>query len=232
MSYGSANQVFTLFNGNRLRQIEDGANPDTLSIIPNGVDVIRYSKVRRAVEAPVPPVLGLMGRVVPIKDIKNFILDEDPEYTEECRQLIKSLNLEDVVLFKGFQKPDDMFPQLGLNVLTSVSEGQPLVVLEGYAAGIPAVTTDVGSCAELVFGITKDDQAMGPAGDVVPIASPAKFAEAAIRLLSDRQAWAAASAVAIQRVENHYDEQDMVRTYQNIYESEIALGQSAVRKAG
>jgi len=252
MSYSSANQVFTLFNGNRLRQIQDGANPDTLSIIPNGVDVGRYAQVRRADDAPVPPVLGLMGRVVPIKDIKNFIrsmrivreaipdaegwligpVDEDPEYTEECRQLIKSLDLEDVVLFKGFQKPDDMFPKLGLNVLTSVSEGQPLVVLEGYAAGIPTVTTDVGSCSELVYGITKEDQAMGPAGEVVPIASPAIFAKAAIRLLSDRQAWDAASAVAIERVENYYDENDMVNTYRDIYESEIALDKSALRKAG
>ncbi len=252
MSYGSANQVFTLFNGNRLRQIADGADPETLSIIPNGVDVERYSKVRRAADAPVPPVLGLMGRVVPIKDIKNFIrsmriireaipnaegwligpVDEDPEYTEECRQLIKSLDLEDVVLFKGFQKPDDMFPLLGLNVLTSVSEGQPLVVLEGYAAGIPTVTTDVGSCSELVYGISKEDLAMGSAGDVVPIASPAKFADAAIRLLSDKKVWDSASAVGMQRVETYYDEKGMVSTYFNIYKSEIALGQSAVKKAG
>nr|MBX2880259.1 GT4 family glycosyltransferase PelF [Granulosicoccus sp.] len=252
MSYSSANQIFTLFNGNRLRQIEDGADPERLTIIPNGVDVSRFSQVRRAKDAPVPPVLGLMGRVVPIKDIKNFIRsmriiraaipdaegwligpeDEDPSYTEECRQLARSLDLDGVVRFMGFQKPDDMFPQLGLNVLTSVSEGQPLVVLEGYAAGLPTVTTDVGSCAELVYGINEEDKALGAAGAVVPIANPAKFAEAAIRLLSDREAWNNASAAAINRVEAYYDEVDMVRRYHDVYSTEIVRHQSSERKVG
>ena len=241
MSYAAADEVFTLYEGNRLRQLADGAAPERLRIIPNGVDVARFAAARRAADAPVPPVLALIGRVVPIKDIKTFVRamrivrarvpeatgwlvgpeDEDPAYTEECRRLVTSLGLDGVVRFLGFGKPEEIFPKIGLNVLTSVSEGQPLTVLEGFAAGVPALTTDVGSCRELVEGLGGDDRALGAAGAVVPIASAAEFAEAAIGLLADPEAWARASAAAVARVESRYDERDMIRRYRGVYEAAL-----------
>jgi len=243
MSYASANEVFTLYNGNRIRQIADGAPDEKITIVPNGVDVERFRQIRRADDAPVPPVLALVGRVVPIKDIKNFIRamriirarvpgaegwlvgpqDEDPDYTRECKLLVDSLDLTNCVKFLGFQSPDDIFPKIGLSVLTSVSEGQPLVVLEGYAAGIPAVTTDVGSCSELVYGVTEEDIAIGASGAVVPIANPSEFAEAAIDLLSNEDHWRSARDAAVKRVETYYDEKDMIRRYRNIYQSQIDI---------
>lgn len=242
MSYSTASQVFTLYEGNRLRQVKDGCPEDKLNIIPNGVNVKRFRSVRRDVTAQVPPVLALIGRVVPIKDIKNFIRamqivrtqlpnaqgwlfgpeDEDEDYTRECKMLVESLGLSHVVKFQGFGKPEEIFPAVGLSVLTSVSEGQPLVVLEGFAAGIPAVTTDVGSCRELIEGIGIEDRGMGTAGSVVPIADPAAFASAAVALLSDSKAWHRASAAAIARVEAYYDEDEMIERYQRVYEQQMA----------
>ncbi len=243
MSYSSANHVFTLYEGNRRRQIADGAPEERLSIIPNGVDVARFTQVRRADDAPVPPVLALIGRVVPIKDIKTFIRgmqivraeipdaegwlfgpeDEDEDYAHECRMLVDSLGLAHVVKFKGFGKPDEIFPQIGLCVLTSVSEGQPLVVLEGFAAGIPAVTTDVGSCKELVNGIDESDAALGAAGAVVPIADAGSFAKEAVTLLSNRDTWTRARDAAIARVELLYDEVQMIERYNQAYEDQMNL---------
>lgn len=241
MSYSSANQVFTLYEGNRLRQIKDGCPEDKLSVIPNGVNVKRFRPVRRHAAAAVPHVLALIGRVVPIKDIKNFVRamrivrtqlpdaqgwlfgpeDEDEDYTRECKALVASLGLSSVVKFKGFGKPEEIFPSVGLLVLTSVSEGQPLVVLEGFAAGIPAVTTDVGSCRELIEGVNPEDKAIGRAGEVVPIADPAAFADAAVSLLQDIKAWRSASDAAIKRVEAYYDEDDMIDRYRRVYKRQI-----------
>ena len=241
MSYSTANEVFTLYEGNRLRQVKDGCPEEKLRIIPNGVNVKRFRPVRRDATAAVPPVLALIGRVVPIKDIKNFIRtmqivrtqlpeaegwlfgpeDEDEEYTVECKMLVESLGLSHVVKFKGFGKPEEIFPAIGLSVLTSVSEGQPLVVLEGFAAGIPAVTTDVGGCRELIEGITVEDRAMGSAGGVVPIADPRAFANAAVALLSDTDTWRKASDAAIERVEAYYDEDDMIERYRLVYEQQM-----------
>ena len=249
MTYAASDEVFTLYEGNRLRQLKDGADEGRLRIIPNGVAIKPYAKVRRARNAPVPPVIGLIGRVVPIKDIKTFIRamrviraslpeaqgwligpeDEDPIYTEECKQLVSSLDLEDAVIFKGFQKPAEMFPKLALSVLTSVSEGQPLVALEGFAAGIPAVTTDVGSCSELIFGVTPEDKAIGAAGAVVPMASPTEFANAVLGLLSDQEAWQAASDSAVKRVETYYTDEQMIESYRDVYSVHSGAGQDETR---
>lgn len=253
MSYSSASQVFTLYGGNRKRQIIDGCPEEKLTIIPNGVNVSRFKPVRRAKDAAVPPILALIGRVVPIKDIKTFIRamqivrtqlpdaqgwlfgpeDEDEDYTRECKMLVESLGLSDVVKFQGFGKPEEIFPAVGLSVLTSVSEGQPLVALEGFAAGIPAVTTDVGSCRELIEGIDEEDRALGQAGSIVPIADPAAFAEAAVQLLSDDAAWRSASEAAILRVEKYYDEVDMIERYRRVYENQmdVAVNLSSQTKA-
>ena len=247
MSYHSADHVYTLFNGNRLRQIEDGAREDQLSIIPNGVDVDRLSKCRRADDTPIPPVAALIGRIVPIKDIKTFIRamrivvskvpdaegwligpeDEDPDYTQECKALLKSFGLDNSVRFLGFQSVEKLLPEIGITVLTSVSEGQPLVTLEGFAAGIPTVTTDVGSCSELIHGADDEDRAIGSAGSVVPIANPAMMADEIISLLTDRDKWQRASHAAVTRVEKYYDEKDMLIRYRDIYEHNIDLSRRA-----
>lgn len=241
MAYSSADHVYTLFNGNRIRQIEDGADEARLTIIPNGVAVDHLRTVRRADDADIPPVLALIGRIVPIKDIKSFIRamrivrasvpdaegwlvgpeDEDPDYVAECKALLKSFGMEDSVKFLGFHKLDQLFPKIGLTVLTSVSEGQPLTTLEGFAAGLPAITTDVGSCSELIHGLSDEDRALGSAGEVVPIANPKLFAEAAILLLTDPDKWRTARDAAIARVEKYYDEKDMLNRYRDIYQDHI-----------
>jgi len=251
MSYSAADHIYTLYNGNRLRQIEDGAPESRLTIIPNGVAVQSLTKIRRADDAAVPPVLALIGRIVPIKDIKSFVRamriviakvpdakgwlvgpeEEDPAYVAECKALVASFGLEDSVQFLGFQKLTDIFPQIGLTVLTSVSEGQPLTTLEGFAAGIPCVSTDVGSCSELIYGDTDEDRAIGAAGAVVPIANPAAFAEAVIPLLSDDDKWREARDAGIARVEKYYDEKDMLERYHSIYLDQIASA-SKLKQAG
>ncbi|HVJ91954.1 MAG TPA: GT4 family glycosyltransferase PelF, partial [Labilithrix sp.] len=193
-----------------------------------------------------PRVLGLVGRVVPIKDIKTFIRamrvvhsvlpdaegwivgpeDEDKGYAEECRHLVESLGLVGTVRFLGFKNVDDIFPRLGLNVLTSISEAQPLVVLEGFAAGVPCVSTDVGCVRELVHGAAPEDRAHGVAGAVVDIASPEATARAAVDLLSDSHRWYAAQAAGIARVEKMYTQEAMLARYRSIYEDALAQGQA------
>ena len=191
-----------------------------------------------------PPVLCLIGRVVPIKDIKTFIRamrsvinqlpeaegwiagpeDEDPAYAQECRNLVLSLGLQDKVRFLGFQKIDDLMPKIGLTVLSSISEALPLVILEGYAAGVPTISTDVGSCRQLIEGLDAEDKALGSSGAVVNIADPQALATAAIDLLSDADRWRAASQSGIARVERYYSDEMMFGRYRSVYEAALAAG--------
>ncbi len=245
MAYDSAETIVALYEGNRQRQIADGADPARCRIIPNGIDVQRFLPVRETRPATPPPILGLIGRVVPIKDIKTFIRamrgvcnaipsaegwiigpeDEDPEYARECRNLVTSLGLEGKVKFLGFRKVEEILAQIGLLVLTSISEALPLVILEGFAAGVPALATEVGACAELIEGNGDEDRAIGTAGAVVPIANPDETAAAAIALLDDPQRWQAASRAAITRVERYYDQRRMFDEYRQLYRQ--CLGQPA-----
>ena len=68
--------------------------------------------------------------------------------------------------FTGRVNVVEYMRKLDFTVLTSISEGQPLSVLESFAAARPCVTTDVGCCRELLEGEEGDD--FGTAGFYVP----------------------------------------------------------------
>ena len=236
--YDSSDHIVALFEANRLRQVEDGAPAERTRNIPNGVNVARFAALRAQRPASPPPILCLIGRVVPIKDIKTYIRamrtvvnrmpeaqgwiagpeDEDPDYVDECRDLVNGLGLDGNIKFLGFQQMTELLPRIGLVVLSSISEGLPLVLLEGFAAGVPAVSTDVGSCRQLIYGLGEQDQAFGAAGSIVNIADPQALAEAALALLTDQAAWKAASEAGIRRVEAHYTQEQMFASYRAIYE--------------
>jgi glycosyltransferase involved in cell wall biosynthesis len=244
LCYEAANPIVALYEANRLRQVEDGAEPARTRNVPNGIDVARFAAARAARPAEPPPVLALIGRVVPIKDVKTFLramrivvnrhpraegwiagpMAEDADYAQECVNLVASLGLGDAVKFLGFQKMEELLPRIGVMVLSSISEGLPLVILEAYAAGVPVVATDVGSCRQLIEGLDAPDRALGAAGRVVGIADPESLAGAAIDLLGDPGRWRAAQAAGLQRVERYYTQDLMIARYREIYETALAGG--------
>ena len=237
LTYSACGITVTLYEQNRLKQIELGARPEQAVAIPNGVKLERLIKLRDKRGKDIPPILCLLGRVVPIKDIKTYIRavgllceelpeaegwivgpsEEEEEYAAECYALVEQLGLKDKVKFLGFQNIDDILPKTGLLTLSSISEGQPLVILEGFAAGVPSLSTDVGSCRELIEGYDEKDRQRGKAGEIVPLANPQALATAAASLLGDDKRWYAAQAAGIARVESLYSEQTFLKNYQNLY---------------
>jgi len=250
MCYDAADPVIALYETNRQRQIADGADARTTCNIANGIHVGPFAATRTQRPEVPPPVMCLIGRVVPIKDVKTFIRavrvasnripelegwiagpeDENPEYARECRELTRSLDLEHKVRFLGFQKLVELMPKIGLVVLSSISEALPLVLLEGYAAGVPAVTTDVGSCKQLIYGLGPEDEALGASGEVVGIADAQALGQACARLLSDPDAYRRAQSAGIERVERYYTQPLMFEKYRLVYED--ALARSEARQRG
>ena len=242
LSYDAADPIIALYETNRARQITDGAAADRTQVIPNGVSIARLAPLRAERGDAIPPVLCLIGRVVPIKDVKNFIramrtvitrlpgaeawiagpLDEDPAYVAECRNLIDSLDLGDTVRLLGMQRIDALLPKIGLVVLSSISEALPLVVLEAFAAGVPCVSTDVGACRQLIEGGDAEDRAFGSAGAVVGIADPQALADAALDLLGHPERWRAARDAGIRRVEARYSDALMFQRYRDVYDRALA----------
>jgi glycosyltransferase involved in cell wall biosynthesis len=206
------------------------------------MEIERFLALRAQRPAAIPLVIGLLGRIVPIKDIKTFIRamrtvviqlpeaegwligpeEEDREYVEECRSLIRELGLEGKVRFLGFQKISDILPRLGLLVLTSISEAFPLVLLEAFASGLPVVTTDVGACREIVEGNSAEDRALGSAGIVTPIADPEATAAGIVTLLTDEDRWYEAQKAGARRIEKYYTQARMLDSYKRIYDEALA----------
>ncbi len=238
ITYSAADQIIALYGGNRQRQISDGAAADRTQVVPNGISLERYAQALAKRTEEVPPIIGFVGRVVPIKDVKTFVramravvnaipnaegwivgpTEEDQAYADECDALVKGLGLEDHVKFLGFQNIPEMMPKLGLMALTSISEAQPLVILEAYAAGVPCVATDVGSCREMIDGSPDQGDELGSAGAVVGIGSPQATAQACVDLLANPERWKAAQKVGLARVEQFYSEELMFSRYRTIYE--------------
>ncbi len=240
-AYHQAQEIVALFEGNRQRQIIDGAPAGKTQVIVNGIDIARFELAYQQRPESPPPVIGLIGRVVPIKDVKTFIrtiraaasefpdiegwiigpMEEDPSYVNECQMLIESLGMKNQIKMLGNQNVAEILPQLGGMMLTSISEAQPLVLLEAMAAGIPCIATDVGACREIIEGREGEDAQLGKCGAVISIASPSDGAKAISQVLSLTELWREMGDIGRQRVIRYYDQSMMYQSYRQLYQGAI-----------
>jgi polysaccharide biosynthesis protein PelF len=232
LCYRHAELVVSLFEHNRRRQIEMGADPDRSVVIPNGIDIPRFSAVVR--EKREGFHVGLVGRVVPIKDIKTFILtativadafpearfwcigptDEDPDYYDDCRALVESFQLSGRFTFTGKADVRAYYSFLDVLLLTSVREAQPLVILEAYAAGLPVASTRVGNVPEL---LDYDEKLLANSKDAEKLAQ-------AVRYVHDHPEEMRGRAAANRdKVNRFYDKTAVFNRYHEIYRT---LGRS------
>lgn len=238
IAYEAADEVVTLYTGNQNAQIADGAPVEKLSIIPNGIDVEKFAANPKALN-PESPVVALIGRVVPVKDIKCFIRavanlkvrlphiqakiigprEEDESYVTDCQLLIDYLGIESHIEFTGRLDVAEALPQIDLVVLSSISEAQPLTLLEAGASGTPVVSTDVGACREIIFGSPQEEPPLGEGGLLVPAAHPLALADAMQTLLTDEARYTKCAGVLKKRVETYYHKSDQHAAYRTLYEN-------------
>lgn len=234
--YDAATDVITLYGDNQGPQRNLGASNDKFAIVANGIDVKKYAHIEPASDAS-RPTMALIGRVVPIKDVKTYIeaarilaervpdlrawvigpTEEDPEYYGECRRLVAEHGLEKIVEFTGAVNILDFLGQIHVMVLTSMSESQPLVILEAGAAGIPFIATDVGSCREIIEGRADEAPHFGPGGEITHLAASDEIAAAAGRLLTDHVWRRSAGAALKARVAAHYTSEQAAGAYAGLY---------------
>jgi glycosyltransferase involved in cell wall biosynthesis len=183
------------------------------------------------------PTIAMIGRVVPIKDVKNFLramaalsqsipdlrvlimgpTDEDPDYFKECKAIVDYFVLQKTVTFTGRVDILNYMSEIDVMVSSSISEAQPLVILEAGAAGIPTVATDVGACREMIMGKQDENPALGPGGLVVSPSNPQALAESVFKLLTDHEFHARCSAAMRARVGAYYNKQDQYVAYRDLY---------------
>ena len=106
--------------------------------------------------------------------------------------------------------------KLDFTILTSISEGQPLSVLESMAATRPCVTTDVGCCRELLDG--RPDDLFGEAGYCVMPMYREGLAEAMEKMCRSRRRRLRMGMAGKHRVETYYRQEIMMKKYRALYE--------------
>ena len=140
---------------------------------------------------------------------------DDEEYAAECHALVHELRLE-TLSFVGQVDVVKYMEQIDFTVLTSISEGQPLSVLESFAAGRPAVTTDVGCCRELIRGGVYDPY--GPAGYCVPPMNRQALADALEWMCRDDEKRLEMVRAGQQRAEHYFRQEMMMEKYRAMYD--------------
>lgn len=236
LAYDRADLVTSLYEYARELQAELGCPRDKQLITPNGIDVGRFCGIEPNRKPEQDKVhIGAVLRVTPIKDVKTMLLafayakkkmpnlklwimgpaDEDEEYAQECYALMEQLEVPDVV-FTGRVNVTEYLGFMDMVVLTSISEGQPLTILESFAARKPVIATDVGNCRGLICG---EGDGFGEAGIVTHVMNEEEIADAMVKLARDPQERAQMGERGYKRVLAKYQIKDMKKVYQRIYQS-------------
>lgn len=239
IAYIAAKKIISIFHDYQIKQIEKGAPAEKTLVISNTVEFngIRSNKQLNRSK----PIIGFIGRIVPIKDVKTFIRaahiilqripqaeiwligseSEDPNYVKECKALANLMNDSSQIKFLGEQNVEPIYEKIDLVVLTSISEGVPLVILEAFAAGTPVVATDVGGCSQLIYGSDEIGDKLGSAGRIVDIANPSAVAQEVCTLIENQELWQEAQSVCYKRVEKFYNTEKFKSAYLDIYEKAL-----------
>lgn len=231
--YHYADKIISLFKAAQHMQHELGCDPEKTRVIPNGVNIKDYENFSRKDADDAHINIGAMLRVTPIKDVKTLLsaysfakeevpelklyimgpTDEDPDYYNDCVEMVEVNDLKDVE-FTGRIKPSDYLAKMDMLILTSISEGQPIVMLEAMAVGIPCIATQVGDCAGLIHGEHDD---MGDCGIVTPTMNVTRIAQALVTLAKSPDLCRKMGEIGMKRVAEHYTKDGWIMEYAELY---------------
>lgn len=229
-AYSHADVVTALFKRANDIQHELGCDEGKLCVTPNGVHIEKFADVNE--KKPDGYVdIGAIVRIAKIKDIKTMIYAfaevnqampdtrlhimgdvDDEEYFKACKTLINQLGVKGII-FTGIVNVAEYIGKLDFIILTSISEGQPLSVLEAFAAGKACVTTDVGCCRELIEG--NDD--LGAAGICVAPMNKEQLAQAMLELCREPARRRKMGNIGRERVNRFYTHKISMENYRMLY---------------
>lgn len=234
LAYEKADVVVSLFEQAREFQMEEGCPEEKTRVIPNGIEIEQFENLPGKVTEDAKWInVGAVVRVAPVKDIMTMIQafhfakerepslrlyiigpwEDEEDYAKECFALVRAMNIPDIE-FTGKADVREYYGKMDIMLLTSVSEGQPLAIMESFAAGKPVIATDVGDCKGLILG---ESDSFGEAGIVVPVMDMTAIYTSLLRLAYDQTSRIRMGKNGYQRVTSLYRAERMYESYRTLY---------------
>lgn len=148
----------------------------------------------------------------------EYIIAGTGEYEQRLKKLVRSLNLEDRILFKGKVSPEEvcnLLQQADIFLMTSITnkvgmqESQGLVTAEAQACGLPVVAFDTGGVKHTI----KD----GKTGFLCSEKDVKKLSAMIELLINDKALREEMGLNARRFIEKEYSEKSVMKKWQEIY---------------
>jgi L-malate glycosyltransferase len=219
----------------RRRLIDEGYDPRRITVIPNGIDLKRFSgghgtgRLRRELGVDDhTPLVGVVSRLNRDKGLTyllqaaaalrpawpdaRFLLFGDGPARAALEAEAAAAGLKGTVRFLGFRTDiAELLPEIDVSVLPSLSEAMSNVVLESMAAERPVIATCVGGLPEVL-----ED---GVHGFLVPPADAGALAGALGMLLGDPVRARAMGRAGREHIARNFSQERMIGRTEALYES-------------
>jgi glycosyltransferase involved in cell wall biosynthesis len=207
-------RVGVIYNGVNLAPFSNG-RPDRLAVrreIGVGADDLVLLQVARLnYLKDHATAVRTLRRLRQDRPNARLILVGEGEERNAIQELIQKLDLSANVHLLGLRSDvSRLLSAADVFLLTSISEGIPLTLIEAMAAGVPVVSTNVGGVPEVI----EDSQTglLAPAGD------DAALTGQVLRLVSNPEWCGEIVQRARQRANHIFSEEQMHQAYRKLYQ--------------
>lgn len=203
-------EIMTIYNfidEEKYRPVDPGSLKSELGIEEHEKVIIHISNFRSVKR--IGDIIDSFKLIREQIDSKLVLVGTGPEKLE-LMEKVKSEGLEHDIIFTG--KRDDLPELLAISdvmFLLSEKEAFGLVLLEGFACGVPAIATNIGGIPEVI-----DD---GKNGFLVGLGDVEAAAEKAVLLLKDPILHQNFRENAMQTVDDKFNSASIVDEYEELY---------------
>lgn len=220
------------------------APPGKIDVVALGFELNRFLSVGEAKDPVGPRKVGIVGRLVPIKNHRLFLevaarfverypqlstrfyIIGDGESRASLEELAESLGIRSLVEFEGWQRElHEVYARLDIVMLTSNNEGTPVSLIEAMASGRPVISSDVGGVRDILgsaVGPQEDEKHLfeqTERGILVKAGDREGFVEALAFCIASRQKRHSVVASARDFVKAHYASGRLIRDIEHIYQN-------------
>jgi glycosyltransferase involved in cell wall biosynthesis len=151
---------------------------------------------------------GLMDSEIGRSAHLKFVIIGEGKERERLYSLAEDLGLSNVLAMPGFtDHPERVLPFFDIFLITSLSEGVPLALLEAMAVALPCVASDVGGMGEVLEG----------AGVLVESGNESEFAKVLKSLMVNSRERDRLGKMARERVIDNYSTQQWGEKIMDVY---------------